>query len=177
MRDNSGPRAFNGLRKGRRSSILPMFPYRVERTYPGRDFWLLPDGTRVPRRGPPGWGYAVYFGDETQLPRRGRVVAQGSAYSKQDASDHVDAYLRRQMMNRFRKARSRKTQGESAEDLSATSPVAGVHLSGNASASRATFASCDRTPGNGTSRARSCPTNGAGRGPGTVRGLERTAED
>ena len=43
-------------------------------------------------------------------------------------------------------------------------------------ASRATSASCDRTPGNGTSRARSCPTNGAGRGPGTVRGRERTAE-
>lgn len=125
MPDNSDPRVFNGLPPGRPPDLKPQVPYRIEEWGKGRVYFLPEgrDGPRIAKRGPPvGGTIALYIGEETKLPPRHdfevevdgkqvkvkvRVLEEGFVYSREEASDRADAYLRRQAVERTGRARRR----------------------------------------------------------------------
>ena len=128
MPDNSRRPVFQrGLSPGRRPDLRPTVPYRIEEWGKGRVYFLPEgqDGPRIAKRGPPPGGtIALYIGEETKLPPRDefevvidgkkltvktRVVEEGFAYSRQEASDRADAYMRRQAVERIGRARRRAT--------------------------------------------------------------------
>jgi hypothetical protein len=129
-----------GLRGGRKPSGLANVPYRIEEWGKSRSYFLAAGsaerlksitypvsveeydratGPRTPKRGPPSTGtLVIYIGEETKLPPRDskeagfavRVVEEGFAYTKRDARDRLDAYIRRRQWAQTSKARRRAAQ-------------------------------------------------------------------
>src|SRR5271157_4414110 len=120
MPDNSRQNVYqSGLPSGRKPSDLqPQVPYRIEEWCKVRHTILPkgPGGPEIAVRGPPPCGtLALYIGDETTHPPRDpkeagftvRVVDEGFAYTKKEARDRLDAYIRRRQLEQRGKARRR----------------------------------------------------------------------
>jgi hypothetical protein len=120
MPDNSKRNVYQaGLRGGRKPSGLPpQVPYRIEEWGKAGRYLLPkgPDGPKIAVRGPPPCGtLALYIGQETKLLPRDpneagfpvRVVEEGLAYSREEARNRLDAYIRGRQLARVGKARRR----------------------------------------------------------------------
>ncbi len=120
MPDNSKRIVYQvGLPGGRKpSALVPSVPFRIEEWGKARRT-ILPKGHGGPKiavRGPPPCGtLALYIGDETNHPPRDpkeagftvRVVEEGFVYTKKEARDRLDAYIRRRQLAQIGKARRR----------------------------------------------------------------------
>jgi hypothetical protein len=119
MPDNSAGPTRSKLRPGRKPvGLPPQIPYRVDEWGKAR-VSFLPEGKDGPtrsKRGPPSTGtLAVYIGEKTKHPPRDpaeagftvRVVLQGFAYTEEEASDRVDAFIRKRLTERAGKTRQR----------------------------------------------------------------------